>query len=188
MKKCIALIMTLGLLIGLEANAQNWRIYHTSADQVRVDSANGGLHRITPAKDLKIAQRGSKIGFTFAGFGLTLSPDQVRKAENTAYGATVTDVITAFLSGGDAVTDQVIINSTTTGTLAASTFSYIEIANDHASAASSIVVSGQTVSIPAGKSVIFQALRSPKTGRYKPIPAIAYTATGSTLRIYTVKE
>ncbi|MCF2487469.1 hypothetical protein [Dyadobacter sp. CY347] len=188
MKKCIALLLTLGLVIGLEANAQNWRIYYTSADQVRVDSASGGLHRITPAKDLKIVSKGSKIGFTFAGFGLTLSPDQVRRSDNTAYGATVSDVITAFISGADAITDQAIINSTTTGTLAASTFSYVEIANDHASAASSILVAGQSVSIPAGKSLIFKAIRSPKTGRYKPIPAIGYTATGSSLRIYTVKE
>lgn len=188
MKKLSALLLIAGLLIGLNANAQNWRIYYTSADQIRIDSASGGLHRLSPAKDLKVVQKGSKIGFTFSGFGLSLLPNQVRKADSTAYGTTVSGVITSFISGADAVTDQAIVNSTTTGTLAASSYSYIEIANDHASVASSIVVSGQTVSVPFGKSVIFQAIRSPKTGRYKPIPAVAYTATGSSLRIYTIKE
>jgi hypothetical protein len=188
MKKLIALTMSLAMFISLSASAQNWRIYYTSADQVRVDSASGGLHRLSPAKDLKVVQKGSKIGFTFAGFGMTLTPNQVRRADSTAYGTTVSGVITAFISGSDAVTDQAIITSTTTGTLAASTYSYVELSNDHASAAASILVGGQTVSIPAGKVVAFKALRSPKTGRYKPIPTIAYTATGSSLRIYTVKE
>lgn len=188
MKKCIALLLTLGLLVGLEANAQNWRVYRTTDSQIRIDSASGGLHRVTADQDLKVVAKGGKIGFTFTGFGLTLSPSQVLRADGTTYGSTVSDVITAFVTSTDLTADQVIINSTTTGTLAASTYSYIEIANDHASAASSIVVSGQTVSVPAGKSLIFKAIRSPKTGRYKPIPAVAYTATGSSLRIYTVKE
>ena len=188
MKKFNALFFAFGLLLALNANAQTWRIYYTSADQVRIDSASGGLHRISPAKDLKVVQKGSKIGFTFSGFGLSLLPSQVRKADSTAYGTTVSGVITSFISGADAVTDQAIIVSTTTGTLAASTYGFVEISNDHASAAASIVVAGQTVSIPAGKILTFRAVRSTKTGRYKPIPAIAYTATGSSLRIYTVRE
>jgi hypothetical protein len=171
MKKLSSLFLSLAMFIGLSANAQNWRIYYTSADQVRVDSASGGLYRISPAKDLKVVQKGSKIGFTFSGFGLTLSPSQVRRADSTAYGTTVSGVITAFISGADAVTDQNIVVSTTTGTLAASTYSFVELSNDHASAASSIVVGGNTVSIPAGKVVTFRAVRSTKTGRYKPIPA-----------------
>ncbi len=188
MRKFIAFFLSVCLLVGFAANAQNWRIYRTTDSQIRIDSASGGLHRITSDQDMKVVQRGSKIGFTFTGFGLTLSPSQVLRSDGTTYGSTVSDVINAFVVGTDLVADQAIINSTATGTLAASTFSYIEIANDHASAASSIVVAGQTVSIPAGKSLIFKSLRSPKTGRYKPIPAIAYTATGSSLRIYTIKE
>lgn len=188
MKKFIAFFLSISLLVGFAANAQNWRIYRTTDSQIRIDSASGGLHRITSDQDLKVVSRGSKIGFTFTGFGLTLSPSQVLRSDGTTYGSTVTDVIAAFITDTDLVADQAIINSTTTGTLAASTYSYIEVANDHASAASSIVVAGQTVSIPAGKSLVFKAIRSPKTGRYKPIPAIAYTATSSSLRIYTIKE
>jgi hypothetical protein len=188
MKKFNALFFSLAILLSLTASAQNWRIYRTTDSQIRIDSASGGLHRITADQDLKVVPKSSKIGFTFTGFGLTLSPSQVLRADGTTYGATVSDVITAFVTSTDLVADQAIINSTTTGTLAASTYSYIEIANDHASAASSIVVAGQTVAIPAGKSLIFKAIRSPETGRYKPIPAIAYTATSSSLRIYTIKE
>lgn len=188
MKKFNALFFAFGLLLALSANAQTWRIYYTSADQVRIDSASGGLHRISPAKDLKVVQRGGKIGFTFSGFGLSLLPSQVRKADSTAYGTTVSGVITSFISGADAVADQAIITSTATGTLAASTYSLIEISNDHATVASSIVINGVTVSIPAGKIVTLKAIRSAKTGRYKPLPSVAYTATGSSLRIYTVKE
>ncbi|GGH42865.1 hypothetical protein GCM10007423_39830 [Dyadobacter endophyticus] len=188
MKKFIALFFSLSLLVGFAANAQNWRIYRTTGTQIRIDSANGGLHKISSDNDLKVTPSGSKIGFTFTGFGLKLLPSQVLRADGTTYGTTVSDVIAAFVTSADLVADQAIINSTTTGTLAASTYSYIEVANDHASAASSIVVAGQTVSIPAGKSLIFKSIRSPKTGRYKPIPAIAYTATGSSLRIYTIKE
>lgn len=188
MKKLSALLLSLAMLVSLAASAQDWRIYYTSADQVRIDSASGGLHRLSPAADVKVAPKGSKIGFTFSGFGLTLSPSQVRRVDSTAYGTTVSGVITTFISGADLTTDQAILVSTTTGTLAASTYSYVEISNDHSSAASSIVVGGNTVSIPAGKIVTFKALRSPKTGRYKPIPAIAYTATSSSLRIYTIKE
>lgn len=190
MKKLSALLF-LGVLLSLSAltvNAQNWRIYYAAPDQIRVDSANGGLYKISPAADFKVVTRGTKVGFKFSGFDMTLLPAQVRKADSTAYGATVATVIGAFVTGNDAVTDQTIVTSTSTGTLAASTYSFVELSNDHASTASSIVVGGNTVSIPAGKIVTFKATRSPKTGRYKPIPAIAYTATSSSLRIYTIKE
>jgi len=188
MKKLCFLLLSFALLIGFSASAQNYRIYYTAPDQIRVDSANGGLWKISPASEFRVATRGTKIGFKFSGFDLTLLPSQVRKADSTSYGATVPLVIGAFVTGNDAVTDQTILNSTTTGTLAASTYSYVEISNDHTSVASSIVVGGNTVSIPFGKTVIFKATRSPKTGKYKPIPAIAYTATSSSLRIYTIKE
>ena len=188
MKQLISILTICLLFIGVSAQAQDWRIYYTSADQIRVDSANGGLHKVTPAKDLKIAIRGNKVGFTFSGFGKTLLPSQIKRADNTAYGTTVSQVITAFISGADLATDQVIITSTATGTLDSTKYSFVELENIHATVASSIVVGGNTVSIPAGKSVTFRAIRSEKTGRYKPIPQIAYTATGSSLRIYTIKE
>jgi hypothetical protein len=187
MKKSI-LMLFVGVMLSLSAVAQNYRIYYATPDQIRVDNAAGVLQKISPAADLKIKAVGTKVGFTFSGFGLTLSPSQVRKVDSTAYGATVADVISAFVVSSAAATDQVIVNSTSTGTLTASTYSYVELHNDHATVASSIVVGGNTISIPSGKSVIFQAIRSPKTGGYKPIPAIAYTATSSSLRIYTIKE
>lgn len=190
MKK-LSTLLFLGVLMALFAlnvSAQDYRIYYASPDQIRVDYASGALFKISPASDLKVTQKGTKIGFTFSGFGLSLLPSQVRKADSTAYGTTVTEVVNAFIVGNDAVTDQTILTSTSTGTLTASTYSYVELSNDHASVASSIVVGGNTVSIPFGKTVIFKATRSPKTGKYKPIPAIAYTATGSSLRIYTIKE
>ncbi len=190
MKKFLSIAFALTLFaLSAAVQAQDYRIYYTSADQIRVDNADGTLYRLSPAKDLKIVKRGgTKIGFTFSGFGLTLLPSQVRKIDSTAYGATVDNVIAAFISAADPATDQTVVTSTSTGTLAASTYSLVELTNIHASTASSVVVGGNTVSIPAGVTLKFEAIRSPKTGRYKPIPAIAYTATSSALRIRTVLE
>lgn len=159
MKKFLStLLLFTFALLAIPSQAQDYRIYYTSADQIRVDNADGTLHRLSPAKDLKIVKRSTKIGFTFSGFGLTLLPSQVRKIDSTAYGATVDQVIAAFISSADPATDQTVITSTATGTLTASTYSLVELTNIHATVASSVVVGGNTVSIPAGVTLKFEAI------------------------------
>lgn len=170
------------------AQAQNWRIYYSSPTTIRVDSSSGGFAFLARAENSEVKAKGTKISFDFGNKSFLLTPAQVRKADNTTYGATVSTAIAAFISQADFASEQTVVVSTSTGTLDSLVYSVVELTNIHASVASSIVVGGNTVSIPAGGSVRFEAIRSPKTGRYKPVPRITYTATSSSLRIRTVKE